>query len=125
MSEPQSSLPTGAYITIVLLIALAAFLSWLIASYPGNPSQRPSADSCESITQQQSYGKRESDATGDRSAGFQNNKTAPHDAAPDQTKDDIYTEREIAKYNCQLAIYTKDLASFTKWLVYATTDLSS
>jgi hypothetical protein len=52
MAEPQSSLPTGAYITIGLLIALAALLSWLIASYPDNPSQRPGADDCESIAQQ-------------------------------------------------------------------------
>jgi hypothetical protein len=123
VAEPQSTLPTGAYITIGLLIALAALLSWLIASYPGNPSQRAGTDDCESVAQQHSQPEHEGDTTGDHPAGFKNDKAAPHDAAADQTKDNIDAERQTAKYNCQLAIYTRDLAYFTKWLVYATTGL--
>jgi hypothetical protein len=81
MDEPESSLPTGAYITIGLLIALAALLSWLIASYPGNPPQRAGTDDCESVAQEYSQPKHEGDTTGNRPAGFENDKAAPHDAA--------------------------------------------
>src|ERR1700730_12420734 len=123
MAEPQSSLPTGAYITIGLLIALAALLSWLIASYPDNPSQRSGSDDCESIAQQYNQPEREGEATSNYSAGFQYGKTAPNNTSSDQTTNNVDTERQIAKYNCQLAIYTRDLAYFTKWLVYATTGL--
>jgi hypothetical protein len=123
MAEPQSDLPTGDYITIGLLIALAALLSWLIASYPGNPSQRSGAGDCESIAQQYSQPNREGETTGNHPTGFQNDKAAPDNATANQTKDNIDNERQIAKYNCQLAIYTRDLAYFTKWLVYATTGL--
>jgi hypothetical protein len=123
MAEPQSSLPPGAYITVGLLIALAALLSWLIASYPGNPSQRSGADDCESIAQQYNQPDHQGKNTGNRPAGVKNNKAAPDNSAADQAKGNIDAERQIAKYNCQLAIYTKDLAYFTKWLVYATTGL--
>jgi hypothetical protein len=123
MADPPPSLPTGAYITIGLLIALAALLSWLIASYPGNPSQRSGTDDCEAIAQQYNQPKRERETTGNNTPGFQNDKAAPQDTAADQAKKNIDTEGQIAKYNCQLAIYTRDLASFTKWLVYATTGL--
>src|SRR5467141_3452083 len=37
----------------------------------------------------------------------------------------MQTERQIAKYNCRLAIYTRDVASFTKWLVYPTIGLGA
>jgi hypothetical protein len=46
-SDASDGLPTGAYITIALLIGIAALSSWLIASYPGTPSERARSDDCE------------------------------------------------------------------------------
>lgn len=121
MSEPHPApLPAGAYITLALLAAFFSLLIWLVANYPGNPPQRSDADDCEAITQQYRQGKRDSDPTSDRSAAFQNEKSTPQNAVSNQTKNDIDAERQIAKYNCQLAIYTRDVASFTKYLVVAT-----
>jgi hypothetical protein len=124
MPEPQyQPLPSGACITLGLLIAVFGLAIWLIASYPGNSSQPASADNCESIARQYVESDQESRDTRDFSPAFENNETTAQNSAANKTKGETDTERQIAKYNCQLAVYTRDLAGFTRWLVYATTGL--
>ena len=116
-------LPISALITFVLLLGVCIFATWLIASYPGNPSQRAGPDNCETVAQQNNGAEDAGNNSNHSIPAFDNDKSTPQNGAGNQTKEKIDTERQIAKYNCQLAIYTKDLAFFTEWLVFATSGL--
>lgn len=121
--EIQAPFPTGAYITGVLLLGAFGLLIWLIASYPGNPSERAGTNNCESVAQQYHRPDRTSGDARNPLSAVKNSEATPKNSATDQTNGQIDNERQIAKYECQLAIYTGDLAYFTKWLVYATSGL--
>jgi hypothetical protein len=104
---------------------VALFGGWLIGAYPGNPSKRSAADECEAIAERQYETTHDHKAAAQPPPTIEQNKFQPPENSGDKADQQMQTERQIAKYNCRLAIYTRDVASFTKWLVYATIGLGA
>jgi hypothetical protein len=121
--EEEATPPWGAYITGILLIGVFGLLIWLLANYPNEPTKRPLTDDCESITKPDGYASAKERRSSNISSAIDNNKATSPNTTSNNDQEQININRQIAKFNCQLAIYTRDLAFFTKLLVGATAGL--
>ena len=113
-------LPTGAFITGWLLLALVAGIVWLISTYPQQPSERPFAYSCESDAQSQDDTYHTNNTANSVPSITEKRHSTVDDSERNANESNRTDERRLAEYTCQLAVYTAQLASFTKWLVIVT-----
>jgi hypothetical protein len=113
-------LPASVYVTIALLLGIVALFTWLVATYPDQPSQRAFTDTCKTIAKENNRAQQNQDSSRNSVTSIESGKPTLQ-ADPRGNQDDKSdTDRRLAEYTCQLAIYTAQLASFTKWLVIVT-----
>lgn len=113
-------LPIGAYITGYLLLAMIALFVWLVAKYPDDPTQGTVTDTCKAITEGERGGERHDAATRENPPIFDHGKAARRNGESDDHDQKSANDRRLTEYTCHLAIYTAQLATFTKWLVGVT-----
>jgi hypothetical protein len=113
-------LPIGAYITIALLMGMVALISWLAATYPDQPSQGTLADTCKTIAEANYSSYQNKTPASNPALDTERRKSLIQDDPREKQDEKTEADRRLAQYTCELAIYTANLAGFTKWLVLAT-----
>jgi hypothetical protein len=99
----ERTLSGSTYFVFILIIGIIALGAWLVGSYP-NQASRGISDLCVRI---------------------ENGGNSRSEKLIQEQRTNTDSDTKLAKYTCQLAIYTEHLATFTKWLVIVTAGLGA
>jgi hypothetical protein len=113
----SAPLPTGAYITGVLLFVMFGFLIWLIASYPNDLAERPHADDCEAIARPNHRADNEKPDTLGSSAGIKNAKNCTTIYAGNDAEGKMTIDRQLLNIIVNLPFIQKISPFYYGWFM--------